>query len=276
MYGMRKIILSICLLSVVFSSKAQKDSMVMVPDTTIDYSADCFTNFFGRADSSLSLKKTILVTKAGKAITLASFLKIENGMDEQHGLIDLDSDGKKELVIYYFSGGAHCCDEFYFFKNVAPNKYQYAAQTFGGNVCVTDDNEFVFDFHEHFGYFFTCYACEYEEKDAAANPIHNIFLKYKKGKLTVVPGDTELKNQINDYLAILSEEPYEKITNDIDQDNGLRKEFAFHFAVFYYSFGRNIAETKKLFDKYYKYPDAKKVWSSFVSLLSGIKNGNDF
>jgi hypothetical protein len=110
----------------------------------------------------------------------------------------------------------------------------------------------------------------------AANPVHNIFLKYNKGKLLVVPGDNELRNQINDYLSKLSEEPYQKLQNDADQDDGLRKEFAFHFAVFYYSFGRNITETKKLFDKYYKYPDAKKAWTRFVSILSWTKKQNDF
>lgn len=248
----------------------------MLQDTTIDYTADCFTNFFKRTTKLPSVNKTLLITKAGKTVSMNSFIKTEPGADTQYGLIDLDKDGKNELVIYDFSGGAHCCDEFYFFKNIAPNKYQYAAKTFGGNVCVTDDNEFIFDFNEHFGYFFTCYACDFKEKDVAANPVHNIFLKYNKGKLSVVPGDNELKSRINDYLAILSEEPYEKLNNEFDQDNGLRKEFAFHFAVFYYSFGRNMTETKILFDKYYKFPDAKKVWAEFVRLLSNVKTGNDF
>ncbi|MBK5272181.1 MAG: hypothetical protein JJE22_14320 [Bacteroidia bacterium] len=276
MYGIRKTIFTICLLLVVFFSNAQRDTMIMLQDTTIDYTADCFTIFFKRATKLPSLDRTILVTKAGKKVTMASFLKTETSADLKYGLIDLDMDGKKELVIYNFSGGAHCCDEFYFFKNIGTNKYQYAAKTFGGNVCVTGDNEFVFDFNEHFGYFFTCYACAYDESDIMTNPIHNIFLKYDKGKLSVVPGDDELRNQINDYLAILSEEPYEKLNNDLDQDNGLRKEFAFHFAVFYYSFGKNMEETKRLFDKYYKFPDAKKVWTEFVKRLSDVKNDNDF
>jgi len=265
-----------CLSLVIFFSEAQRDSMILVPDTTIDYTADCFTNFFKRTTELPSVSKTLLVTRAGKTVSMTSFSKAEAGAEVQYGLIDLDKDGKNELVIYNFSGGAHCCDIFYFFKNVAPNKYQYAAKTFGGNVCVSDNDEFIFDFTEHFGYFFTCYACQFEEKDMATNPIHNIFLKYNKGKLSVVPGDNDLRNQINDYLAVLSEEPYEKLNNDLDFDNGLRKEFAFHFAVYYYSFGRNIAETKKLFDKYYKYPDAKKVWAQFVTHLSDMKADNDF
>jgi hypothetical protein len=243
----------------------------------MDYTADCFSNFFERTKEVPYVSKTLLITKAGKTISMTAFLKAETHTEVQYGLIDLDSDGKKELVIYNFSGGAHCCDEFYFFKNIAPNKYQYVAKTFAGNVCVTDENQFLYDFNEQFGYFFTCYACAYEpETEMAANPVHNIFLKYNKGKLSVVPGDNELRNQVNDYLGKLSEEPYEKLQNEADQDNGLRKEFAFHFAVYYYSFGRNLTETKKLFDKYYKYPDAKKVWSQFVSILSWIKNQNDF
>lgn len=258
-------------------SNAQISPVTIVQDTTTDYTADCFTDFFKRSKKIPSLAKTILVNKTGKAVSMSSFLKTGTTRDVQYGLIDLDKDGKMELVIYDFSGGAHCCDEFYFFKNTGLNKYQLMAKTFAGNVCITDSNEFLYDFNEQFGYFFTCYACSYEvEIDNAFNPVHNIFLKYNKGKLAVVPGDNELRNQINNYLGKLSTKPYEKLKSDLDHDSGLRKEFAFHFAVFYFSFGRNMTETKKLFDKYYKFPDANKVWGQFTRIIAEIKRVNDF
>jgi hypothetical protein len=101
-------------------------------------------------------------------------------------------------------------------------------------------------------------------------------MKYNKGKMIIASGDKELRSAIMDNLGKLGELPYEKLENDIAQDNGQRKEFAINLAVFYYSFGRNILETQRLFNKYYKYPDAKKVWAAFVKQLQYMKKDNDF
>ena len=199
------------------------------------------------------------------------------GIGTQQGLKDLDNDGKKELVLYDYTGGAHCCDEFYVFKNIAPNKYQYVAKTFAGDVCINDKNEFIYSFYQQYGYFFTCFACEYSDtSDAGPQPINSITLRYSKGKIMVVPGDQELKNTITDNLSKLKEQPYQKLQDEADQDDGLRKEFALNLAVYYYSFGRNLVQTKMLFDKYYRFPDAKKVWTEFVEILNGIKKESDF
>lgn len=62
----------------------------------------------------------------------------------------------------------------------------------------------------------------------------------------------------------------------MDQDDGFRKEIALNLAVFYYSFGKNMLETQKLFNKYYKFPDTKKVWAAFVKNLGYIKKESDF
>lgn len=247
-------------------------------DTTID-EGDCYAKFFERSEKVPSPAKTILVMKTGKTTSVAALMNASDTLMElpQYGLADLDNDGKKELVIFNYSGGAHCCDVFYFFKNIAPGKYQYVAETFAGDLCITDKNEFPYDFYQQFGYFFTCFACEYQDSsETAPIAVHNIVLKYNRGKLTVVPGDKDLRSAISDNLGKLGEQPYQKLQDEADQDNGLRKEFAFNLAVFYYSFGRNIAETKKLFDKYYKYPDAKKVWTAFANQLQHMRKDNDF
>jgi hypothetical protein len=243
---------------------------------------DCYDHFFQQSERVVLPVKIMLVKKNGKTVSLKSFLNINDKdnfpiVQPQYGLADLDNDGKKELVIYNFTGGAHCCDEFYFYKNIAPNKYQHAAKTFAGNVCITNKNKFTFSFYEQFGYFFTCYACEYEDtSDTAPQPVHSILLKYFKGKLRVVPGDKELRSVIIDNLGKLGEQPYQKLQDEIDQDKGVRKELALNLAVFYYSFGEKWIETKKLFDKYYRFPDAKKVWAAFVQILNEIRKENDF
>ncbi|MBS1620488.1 MAG: hypothetical protein JST10_05785 [Bacteroidetes bacterium] len=273
------------LLSVPASAKylfQQQDS-----DTSIEY-VECYEKFFSTCDSVQSPAKTLLVLKNKKTISLKNFYKNVGsdylfgsggifGNDGYKGLADLDRDGKKELIIYNYTGGAHCCDEFYVFKNVGANKYQYAAKTFAGDVCINDKNEFIYDFYQQFGYFFTCFACEYQDSsETAPQPVSAILLRYNKGKLEVIPGDQELKNTITDNLAKLKEKPYQKLQSESDQDDGMRKAFALNLAVYYYSFGRNLIQVKSLFDKYYKFPDSKKVWELFVETLNGVRESNDF
>lgn len=263
------------------SASAKNYFQQQTQDTSI-YTEDCYEKFFAASDSVPAPAKTILILKNQKAISLKNFFKYTGadtsmGIGTQQGLKDLDNDGKKELVLYDYTGGAHCCDEFYVFKNIAPNKYQYVAKTFAGDVCINDKSEFIYSFYQQYGYFFTCFACEYSNtSDTAPEPVNSITLRYNKGKLTVVPGDQELKNTITDNLGKLKEQPYQKLQDEADQDDGLRKEFALNLAVYYYSFGRNLVQTKILFDKYYRFPDAKKVWTEFVEILNGIKKESDF
>ncbi|MCC7402213.1 MAG: hypothetical protein IT214_12085 [Chitinophagaceae bacterium] len=251
-------------------------------DTTIDMLDDLGV-FFSGCDTVANQAKTTLIMKNGKTVSLENIFRSEgddlSGIGKQYGLKDLDGDGTKELVLFNYTGGAHCCDELYVFKYVSPGKYRYAVKTFAGDVNITPQNEFVYHFYEQYGYFFTCFACGYEDSsDTAPLPVHSILLRYDKGRLKVIPGDTELKNTINDNLGKLREQPYQKVTggDDIDFDNGLRKEFALNLAVYYFSFGKNINSTKAVFDKYYTFPDAKEVWKEFREILKGIESDNDF
>ena len=255
---------------------AQTDSVMYQRDSAVIPETDPTVLFFQQNEKAASPAVVKLITKANKIISLQAFLVI-SGIYADHVLADLDKDGKKELLISNYTGGAHCCDEIYIFKNIAPNRYQHVVKFNAGNTSVNRNNEFGFNFYQHFGYFFTCYACAYTDTtDEAPIELHNILVKYNKGKVVVVPGGKELRNAIIDNLGKLGEQPYEKLESDIDQDNGLRKEFAINLAVFYYSFGRNLTETQKLFNKYYKYPDAKKIWAAFVKQLQSIRKDNDF
>lgn len=256
--------------------KAQVDSVLYQRDSVIESETDPTVLFFQQNEKAASPAAVRLVTKTNKIVNLPAFLR-NTGIYADHVLADLDKDGKKELLISNYTGGAHCCDEIYIFKNIAPNRYQQGVKFFAGNTMITKNKEFVYNFYEQFGYFFTCYACAWTDTtDEAPVQLHNIVLKYNKGKVTVVPGDKELRSTIMDNLGKLCELPYENLPDASSFDNGQRKELAINLAVFYYSFGKNIPETQKLFNKYYKYPDAKKVWTAFVKQLQYMKKDNDF
>lgn len=259
------------------------DTVLYARDSVIELEPDPTTIFFQQGEKTKTPGKVILVTKSRKTISLANFLKsmvadvADSPLYTDHAFADMDNDGKKELLISNFTGGAHCCDEIYIFKNIGTNKYQHVAKLFAGNTIITKEKEFIYDFHEQLGYFFTCFACGYTDTtDGAPVEISSILLRYNKGRITVVPGDQELKSIINDNLGKLGEQPYEELDDDLAHDDGLRKEIVLNLAVYYYSYGKNLVETQRLFNKYYKHPDAKKIWTAFAKQLQQIRSDNDF
>jgi hypothetical protein len=220
----------------------------------------------------------LLVNK--KEQTLARYLNTEvEGLERHIGLKDLDSDGKAELVIYNFTGGAHCCDEWYFFKNIGSNRYAPAAKLFAGNTCVSG-NTFLFDFAEPFGYFYTCYACGLEEKKNRRGEqyerIANIALSYKEGKLQVSPGDAALKEKLLRNLRYIRSLGWDGGAKGDEFDDGRRKALAQTLAVYYFSFGKKLSETKKLFQSHYPFKDGAALWQEFGILLQNVQNQNSF
>ncbi len=272
----------VLLLAIPLHGLSQVDSTAVdapSPDTvsadTMD-SDDCLDRFF--VDPIHPDTKTFLVLPKGKVMTTAAFKKAND--DEEYmkiGLADIDHDGKKELLIYNYTGGAHCCDELYFFNKIGTNRYHLAAKTFGGDMCADDDNTFNYFFDQHFGYFFTCFACGIEDTTAGGiQPVHSIQLRFKQGKLNIVPGSPALRNIIVNNLEKLEKMAYQPIDPDLGQDDGTRKEFAMNLAVYYYSFGQQLAATHQLFNRYYNFPDKAAVWLEFSKTLQGVREDNIF
>lgn len=270
----KKIILLLLSAFIYIAAKAQ-DPVLYQKDSVITLPTDATIGFFQENEKVKFPSKTMLVTRTRSRINLMGFQQ-KLGLYADHALADLDNDGKKELLVYNYNGGVHCCDEIYIFKNTAPNKYQHVARLFAGNTVISDSNTFTYNFFEQYGEFFSCYSCGYvDTTDAGPIKVRSIELKYKKGAMSITRGDQELRSKINDNLGKLAEIPYEKFNVDGTSENGVRKEFALNLVVFYYSFGKNLAETQKLFNKYYKFPDAKRVWTEFVKVLNNIKKDSD-
>jgi hypothetical protein len=49
-----------------------------------------------------------------------------------------------------------------------------------------------------------------------------------------------------------------------------------NIAVWHYNHGENWTLTKELFDKYYKFKDAARVWKEFRNTLQAMERENDF
>ena len=77
---------------------------------------------------------------------------------------DIDNDDIPELTVNFFTGGAHCCFEFYLFKQISKNTFRQIFTFEGGEGALTiDGSEIRINFYEQIGYFFTCYACDISE-----------------------------------------------------------------------------------------------------------------
>ncbi|HET7899138.1 MAG TPA: hypothetical protein VFL47_15735 [Flavisolibacter sp.] len=240
---------------------------------------DCFQSLFNPA-TKVRNKATIKLVRNKQVQTLNLFLANElTGLEQKLALKDLDGDGVAELVIYSFTGGAHCCDEFYFFKNTGTNRYTQVAKLFAGNTCVSG-NTFLFDFAEPFGYFYTCYACELEGKKNSKGETYerlaNISLQYKNGKLVTEPGTTALKEKLLRNLRYVKSLGWDGGVKQGEFDDGRRKALAHSLAVYYFSFGKNAVELKTLFKQYYPFKDAAAVWKDFREQLTNMQSQNSF
>ena len=255
-----------------------KNDKTQIVDTVEE---NCTTAFFNSGEKENN-SQNVFVEVDGRKSTLAAFIDTVTAGDDRlkefvsTGLFDLDGDGKKELVMNGYTGGAHCCDIFHFFENIEPNTYRHVGSTFAGDVCPVKGNTFNFYFFQSLGYFFTCYACGYSTDEYTPIGDKAFFsFKYDKGKLVIIPGNAKQKEYLIANLKQLSKQPYKKIEDD-GMDDGLRKEYALTIATYYFSFGKDMGDTKMLFDKYYTFPDATKVWNELASNLQYIADNNDF
>lgn len=263
-------------------SQVETDTVFYPRDSVIELPPDPTTIFFQEGEKIKTPDKVRLRLKNKKQQTLAAFFK-ELGYGDpdspqfmDHVLSDLDNDGKKELLIWNYTGGAHCCDEIWLFRPLGNSLYQYTHKLFAGNIQITAGKEFVYNFHEQMGYFFTCFACGYEDSTGRLVPLAAVSLRYQQGKLLVQPGDTALKKIINANLSLLGSRPFQALDEEWSQDDGWRKEIALNLAVFYYSFGRNLSATCQLFLKHYRHPDAVRFWDRFREQIRYIRTQNDF
>ena len=76
--------------------------------------------------------------------------------------VDLDNDGKKEMVLTYYTGGAHCCDDVTVFEKQSKNRYN---EIFHSDYSVEIDSSrrlLIMKVGRKFDYFYSCYACTLE------------------------------------------------------------------------------------------------------------------
>jgi hypothetical protein len=252
------------------------DSVVAETPDEMLFDESCYNNFFTGLPKFKDSLSALLLLESGKKATLTQFFRDEYmSTMAQYGTKDLDGDGTIELVIYNNTGGAHCCDEYYIFQQKAKSEFRYQGQLVSGQVCVdAATNIFTYSFTETYGYFFGCYACTFQDSTGVFKSMREIQLRFSKNKFEVVPYDTAAEKQNILNLQVLYDHGYEELEGMMD--NGLRKEFAMNFAVWHFNHGQDWKKTKKLFDQYYHFNDAVKIWMEFYNILKEVSQQNSF
>ncbi len=244
--------------------------LVILPEVDTK-EADCYTQFFLQTNP-FDTAKIAVIDAQGKLFTLKEFIQ-EQSLDTTFlsiAIKDADNNGVPELWLRNFSGGAHCCDEWYIFPQQANGKFRQTASLIAGDVCVAD-SIFTFSFGESLGYFKSCFACGYDDTTNGFKMIRHINLRYKQGRFEVIPFLSEAEKQLLKNLQILNEEGKRA---DMDKARDIKKEFAMNLAVYYYNQRRNIRLTKELFDVYYPFNDGRMVWKEFMEYLQNIAEFN--
>jgi len=197
--------------------------------------------------------------------------------------IDLDNDNRNELIISYYTGGMHCCDENEIYGLNDNNEYQLQHSGLDFSLQAKDANGKIrlsISYYEALSYFHTCYACW------AGDAPSSFDYYYDKGRLLLVPTDTELNESIEANLLELSkltinplhENSYESpdvrgqkniISIKDIMDGGERKSYLFNLLAYYMNNHRDREKTKALFDKYYLYEaDKLTIWREIANIIA--------
>jgi hypothetical protein len=236
---------------------------------------DCNDEFFSQTSKSIDTSALKVKLKNGHRYTWKEFVNDELMSSQvSWGLKDLDNDSLDELVVFNYTGGAHCCNELYIFKK-AGAEYIQKGKLFAGFECIdAQSNMISYSLNESLGYFFGCYACGFTDETGTFKTIREIELRYDHGRFVTVPYSAERENQLFQNLEVLGKHKYEDMEEGL-MDSGWRKEFAMNFAVWHYNHGKNWRATKELFDKYYKFKDAPRVWKEFRYTLREMEKDSD-
>lgn len=247
-------------------------------ENTDDTSAylDCNERFFSIASNLSDTTGLKLKLKNNHEVGWGQFVNDELMSNQVRWAVkNFDNDVTDELVVSNFTGGAHCCDEIYVFEKEG-NHYLQRAKLFGGFICIdAASNVVTFSFNEALAYFFACYACGFADSSGQFKTIREIELKYDNGRFVVMPYHPDTEKQLMQNLALLSKHKYEDMEEGL-MDSGWRKEFAMNLAVWHYNHNKNWTATKALFDRYYTFKDAGRVWKEFRHTLEELHKENDF
>ncbi|MBK8981109.1 MAG: hypothetical protein IPM38_02030 [Ignavibacteria bacterium] len=169
---------------------------------------------------------------------------------------DLDGDGKKEILIAMYSGGAHCCTNLFAGK-ISKGKFILTDSIYWGNSFFrmedlnADGKQEFTGVNDVYAYIFTNYAQSKFPVLIYAYENDRFIKVTEKFPDVINERLTDLKKELEEYKNILCEEAGAETFNT---DAGAVKAILAAITEEYMSLGK-IEEGYKLIDEFYKCPD---------------------
>lgn len=180
---------------------------------------------------------------------------------------DLDANGKKEILIETFTGGAHCCTSLYI-AAITGNGFEFLDTAYWGNCYYNikdlnnDGKKEIIGRNDMFAYYFTNFSM-------SRFPV--FIYAFRKNKLKLV--NTEFKTYIHNNIKDLEEElnlyktrgfecPKSDSADVFNTDAGAVQAILAAITADYYYIGES-EEGYKYINKTYSCPDKKK----FIRIL---------
>ncbi len=255
--------------------KSIKQSQLAIGDTT---TKALTTNLVDTASNSFfSIKDLVLILNNGSQMKFSDFPSSdylrENKDWKKFSFTDIDNDDIPELTINFFTGGAHCCFEYFIFKQISKNTFKQIFTFEGGEGALTiDGSEIKINFFEQIGYFFTCYACGISDSLPHKYFSPQITLNYSKDKFTLAPTDDYLNKTIIEDLEYLKNRTVPIMDTTDNMDDGTRRAFAERIITYFFNNHENLYATKILFQTYYFGEDRTMIWDNIEKQIANILN----
>jgi hypothetical protein len=180
---------------------------------------------------------------------------------------DLDSDGKKEILIETYTGGAHCCTSLYIAR-IQDKKFSYLDTIYWGSCTYTvedlnkDGKKEIIGRNDMFAYFFTNFSM-------SRFPLQIYNLRKNKLKLvnkdftsTIYKSINDLKEELKQYKTSGYECPKSDTADVFNTDAGAVQAILAAITADYFYIGE-ADKGYEYIDKVYSCPDKNK----FIKIL---------
>ncbi|RPI15638.1 MAG: hypothetical protein EHM58_13710 [Ignavibacteriae bacterium] len=218
---------------------------------------------FNSVYDSVNYCSALSITKNGKEIFKGECSDMISSINEY----DLEGNGKKQIIIEYYTGGAHCCT-YLAISQLKENSLVILDTLFLGNVSYQildlDNNgkKEILTMNDMFAYAFTNFA--QSQFPIAIYQFRNNKLKFVNDEFekVVLKDIDELEKQLKEYTSAGFECPKDASDDTFNTDAGAVKALLAPIVADYFSIGRTEEGYDRI-KKVYKCPDR----DNFIKIL---------
>lgn len=178
--------------------------------------------------------------------------------------LDLNNDGKMELVVVFWGGGGHCCNYLNIFKEAEGNVYVKIFENFRNQTLIDfyKDGCITTDVTEHYSYFSACYACNLNTLMPYPEVLGIVSLKYDGNKMYFHYNADSVNIKLEANMKRM-QEVADRFKEHIVYKNldalGFYTTLLHNVLSYHFNNHQDFKKTKKFLFKYYTLKDKEEV-----------------